>query len=143
MRVVAALLAKSLDLDIRADLPTAKHIMDAYFTSPLSHPPSIDFLQERQRRLGIMLSVVENVFGSHKENDDWSEIYERLDDITPEQFKQRFHPTFDIEAGHLKLYKRAKHAVNLGILSFIRCYIDKWRMTVLRGPSRLSISQSA
>ena len=111
MRVAAAILAHKLDLDMPTTMPTPKHIMDAYFQSPLSHPSQTDFLKERQRRLGIMLDVVERIFGANKEQNSWSEVYESLGGITAEMFKETFHPSFEIEAKGLKLYKRAKHAV--------------------------------
>ncbi|CAD6584398.1 MAG: galactokinase [Cyphobasidiales sp. Tagirdzhanova-0007] len=110
MRVAAAILAHKLDLDMPTTMPTPKHIMDAYFQSPLSHPSQTDFLKERQRRLGIMLDVVERIFGANKEQNSWSEVYESLGGITAEMFKETFHPSFEIEAKGLKLYKRAKHA---------------------------------
>lgn len=111
MRVAAALLAKYLNLKLGMDLPTPKHIMDAYFQEQRTHTSS-EFLIERQRRLTIMLSIVKDLFGPHQDGYNWKEVYQSLDNISPEDFRQRFHPTFEIEADKLHLYKRAKHAVS-------------------------------
>ena len=96
--------------DDAENLPTLKHVMDAHFASSSTHT-SIDFLMERQRRLSIMLHIVEEVFGASPDIDSWDDVRKKLGGISQEQFAKRFHPDFEIEAQGLKLYKRAKHAV--------------------------------
>ena len=112
LRVVARILADHLKLTIDMALPTLKHVMDAYFGAQTIHTAA-DFLTERQRRLRIMLDIVEDIFGQNKEGDSWEQVYARLGGMSQEQFKATFHDDFEIEADKLKLYKRAKHAVRL------------------------------
>lgn len=116
MRVIARLLCNYLKLDIPMELPTLKHVMDAYFSSSAMHTSS-DFLIERKRRLSIMLDIVEDVFGDKKEGCTWEEVYERLGGMDENSFKQAFHADFEIEAEKLQLYKRAKHMVSKTVQS--------------------------
>ncbi|KAK9893861.1 Galactokinase [Cystobasidium minutum MCA 4210] len=109
MRVVARILCSYLKLNIPMELPTLKHVMDAYFSSSAMHTSS-EFLIERKRRLKIMLDIVEDVFGDKKDGCTWDEVYERLGGMNKDSFKQAFHADFEIEAEKLQLYKRAKHA---------------------------------
>jgi galactokinase len=110
MRVAATVLASYLNLDLPMDLPTPKHVMDAHFATTPTHTVST-FLIERSRRLGMMLALVEEVFGTKKDGEKWEEVYARLGGISEKDFKEKFHPTFEIEADKLQLYKRIKHAV--------------------------------
>lgn len=112
MRVVARILCSYLKLNIPMELPTLKHVMDAYFSSSAMHTSS-EFLIERKRRLKIMLDIVEDVFGDKKDGCTWDEVYERLGGMNKDSFKQAFHADFEIEAEKLQLYKRAKHAVSI------------------------------
>lgn len=110
LRVAATLLANHLRLSLGPELPTLKHVMDAYFGAQSTHT-NADFLIERRRRLAIMLSIVEDLFGEQKEGNSWEDVYSSLGGMDEKSFKQKFHPTFEIDAERLKLYSRAKHAV--------------------------------
>lgn len=109
MRVAGYLLAKDLNLKTEMDLPTPKHIMDAYFASLQMHTSS-SFLIERKRRLKMMLKLVDECFGADVDGLSWDRVYELLGGITAEDFTKQFHPEFEIEADKLQLYKRLKHA---------------------------------
>lgn len=116
MRVIARILCGHLNINIPMELPTLKHVMDAYFSASAMHTSS-DFLIERKRRLKIMLGIVEDLFGDAKEGYTWEEVYKLLGEgMNEESFKKQFHPDFEIEAEKLQLYKRAKHMVSLHLL---------------------------
>jgi galactokinase len=147
MRVIARLLCKHLNLDLPMELPTLKHVMDAYFSSSQMHASS-EFLIERKRRLKIMLGIVEDLFQDAKEGETWDQVYERLGDgMDKKKFKETFHSEFDVEAEKLQLYKRAKHMVSS--THFIREMLGAGRRSthlvairiVLRSISSLSISR--
>lgn len=120
MRVIARLLINHLNLQSikNMELPTLKHVMDAYFSSSPLHTSS-SFLIERKRRLSIMLGIVDELFGDAKDGLTWEEVYQRLGDgMDEKKFKQAFHPDFEIEADKLQLHKRAKHMVSNCYLPF-------------------------
>lgn len=94
------------------DLPTLKHVMDAYFSNSPLHTSS-NFLIERKRRLSIMLGIVDELFGDAKDGLSWEEVYQRLEKgMDEKKFRETFHPDFEVEAEKLQLYKRAKHMVS-------------------------------
>lgn len=145
VRVAATILATYLNLDMPMDLPTPKHVMDAHFASTPTHTVST-FLIERSRRLGMMLALVEDVLGDKKDGETWQQVYERLGGIGEKEFKDRFHPTFEIEADKLQLYKRIKHAVSqlipLFSLSYhTAAYLQVCLSVVLGSPTCLPISR--
>ena len=141
VRVVARILVDRLKLDIKMALPTLKHVMDAYFGAQTIHTAA-DFLMERQRRLRIMLDIVEDVFGSNREGDTWEQVYARLGGISAQDFKATFHEDFEIEAEELKLYKRAKHAVRTLCNNIERRYADLYLLIVFRSKARLPIPRA-
>lgn len=109
LRVVGRVLAKHLNLRMDTELPTLKNVMDGYFGK--QRRQGADLLAERQDQLQTMLDIVEEVLGNAKEGDSWEQVYTRLGGMSEQDFKNTFHPDFDIEANELQLYKRAKHAV--------------------------------
>ena len=103
-RVAATLLAQHLK--VAATNNTLKLVTDAHFSSSPASTP-----QQHIDQLAKMLEEVDSLFSSHSDGYTWDEVYSLLGGLSQQQFKERYHPTFEIEATRLQLYKRSRHVV--------------------------------
>lgn len=106
-RVACVLLAQHLGIDAsQLRTGTLKELVHVYFGNPGGRLPPAKAIEQ----LDKMLSEVETVFGKYPSGVPWDQIYEKLG-TDQAGFKERFHPSFDIEADSLHLLLRSRHVV--------------------------------
>jgi galactokinase len=106
VRVAAALLAKHLKLDL--PIPTTLRRVQLARNKGKQPETTAMAIEE----LEGLLEEAKTALGAYEEGITWDEVLHQLGDLTQDQFKQRFHPSFEIETERLQVMKRARHSLN-------------------------------
>lgn len=133
-RVAAAILAKRLGIKLNSG--TLKELVDRRFGNATGRVDPSKALEQ----LDTILAEMETAFGSSKDGFAWTQVHGMLG-TSESDFKERFHPAFDIEAQQLQLYKRTKHVVR-ALLTVIQT-LTKDKRIARRVQASLSILRTA